>query len=82
MISAATLHEVVGILRTDADLTTAAAHLAAEYHGLPAAQAKLARARKLRGYAAEIQAHLVTPPAEPAAPLILHCSFCPHTPSP
>jgi hypothetical protein len=65
MIADATLHEIIGVLRTEADVLTAAAHLAVEYHGLAAAEAKLARARRLRALAREIHAHLAAGPATP-----------------
>jgi hypothetical protein len=71
MISNDSLHEIISILRTEADTVTASAHLAAEYHGLPAAQAKLARAGRLRGLAKEIQEHLSAPPATPGADAII-----------
>ena len=66
MIRPATLHALVGILHTEAEYCEVAAQHAVESHNREYAQAKLDRATLCRGYAAEINAHLITlPPATP-----------------
>ena len=65
MISDATLHEIVGVLDAEAEHLEVAAHLAVESHNRIYAEAKLARAHRLRGFIAEIHAHLSAPPAAP-----------------
>jgi hypothetical protein len=65
MISDDTLHAVRAVLEAEAAVLEVAAHLAAENHNQVYAEAKLARAARLRGYIAEIHAHLTAPAAAP-----------------
>lgn len=65
MIADSTLCEVVAILETEAHLDDVAAALASESHNRPYAEARLARAERLRGYAAEIRADLLHRATQP-----------------
>lgn len=61
-LSRDTLHAIVGVLEAEAEHCEVAAHLAVENHNRCYAEAKVARAARLRGYVGEIHAYL-NPPA-------------------
>jgi hypothetical protein len=71
MIADATLHEIVGVLLAEADHLDVVAHLSVENRNVEYARAKVERSARLRGYAAEIKAHLAAPPATPGDDAII-----------
>jgi hypothetical protein len=79
MLSSATLYDLMGILSVQADQLEAAAAGAVDLHNAEYARAKLARAKRLRGYHAEIELHLTAQAM--AAEYTTNCLSQPTAPS-